>query len=332
MARPTKRDWGIWRLKARRFLVTLLLVGAWGSQAQARQVPAKALPAAAQAAGFTTKTLETTDFSAATVDMSKTLARGYHWYLWNFFGGSVVPADITFPGGGTISVGAGNGAIASGAIAPGRPGFVGRAFGGGGYFEAEFRFKLAVGDTGAGGWPSWWAMSAEHMWQLPGKDWPGQVPGYEHFIEIDAFEKFGVAPSSPDYLTTVHDWYGTFRGTCGKERVFCKASTRYKDNVVTLPKGANWNNWHRVGMLWIPASAKRHGQISFWLDGKRVGQIVRYDRYVDQVPPVTITDRWAFSFVDRQHLVLLFGSSAASPLQVRRVTVWQADATKNLTN
>lgn len=330
------------RFSSLRLAVTAGLLGLvaplGGAQPRAiAQDNAASVPDIARAAGFLQKTFETRQFSAATVDTASTQAKGYQWYFWNMFGHVATAANshMTLSGDGAVTLGGGpggNGAMMSGVPVKGGPGFVGRAFGGGGYFEAELRFD-PDGISGKQGWPAWWMMSAEHLWLLPTRTWPGEHdPTYEHFIEIDAFELIRPLWHPHAYMSSAHDWYGIFHKTCGMKKVFCAVDTPYHSNIVPEPDGQDWKQWHRMGMRWVPATATRRGEITYWLDGRQIGQTITFAQHRDGPPPVQPLGDQPFSWVDRQHLVLLFGSSADGPMTVRRVSVWQASAAGNLNN
>jgi len=291
-------------------------------------------PPAARAVGYTQRTFSTERFSAANVDVAKQLASGKQWYLWRLFGCDT-PADqvgLAFDGTAQVWGKCGpNGALMSAMAKPDAPGgWVGTMFGGGGYFEAEIAYDAAAVDVKQG-WPSWWAMSGEHLFAMrPGKSWARHAdPEYEHFIEVDMFEALRPRSFYPDsYAAAVHDWYGRWARTC--PRRYCVVDTPYGTNTATGPIGMKWNEWHRVGMRWIPATSARQGELTFYLDDAVVGPTVHYDRYADQPPPVPARGEWAFSVIDRQHLVLILGAGPNTPIRVRSVAVWQKSGTGNL--
>lgn len=316
------------------FAGAVALAAASSTPPNGRPVAATAPPPAARAAGFVTRTFATTRFSPANVDTGKRLDSGRQWYLWHLFGCDTKPDQVVLPGDGTAQVFGPcgpNGALMSAMAKPGAPGgWVGTMFGGGGYFEAEIAYDAGAVDL-ARGWLSWWAMSGEHLFQLrPQMLWAGHPdPFYEHFIEVDTFEALRPRALYPDsYAAAVHDWYGHYKQTCPMR--FCAVDTPFRGNTATGPPGTDWSAWHRVAVRWIPATAARQGELSFYLDDARVGPVVRYDRYTDQPPPVPRQGGWAFSIVDRQHLVLIFGAGPATPIRVRSVRVWQTDAKENL--
>ncbi|HZU63739.1 MAG TPA: hypothetical protein VFF98_08645, partial [Novosphingobium sp.] len=83
---------------------------------------------------------------------------------------------------------------------------------------------------------------------------------------------------------------------------------------------------------WVPASATRKGEITFWLDGQQVGPRVSYDPYVEVPPPAQPDAIQPFAWLDRHHLVLILGGAPDNPISVRHVVVWQKDASQNLRN
>ena len=156
--------------------------------------------------------------------------------------------------------------------------FIGTAFGGGGYFEATFKFDPQdVIRNDFNGWPSWWSMSIEHMANLDTRQWPGQQKGYEHFIEADFFEY-----DLKDYATrkklnyfggALHDWFGhpsePYKGVPLPHTVF----------VREVPINTDFTQYHRYGFLWVPATATRDGYAEHYFDGRRVGRRIAWKRY-----------------------------------------------------
>ena len=135
--------------------------------------------------------------------MAETYAPGFQWYQ-----GVIGKSNPTTSEGtvlstdGTMSLGspavAGGSAAITGAVyslthIAAAPYFVGTAFGCGAYVTAEIAFDPA-GMTPTTWWASWWAEAAEHVmdccsvYGMTGEQWPGQISGYGHFIELDMFE------------------------------------------------------------------------------------------------------------------------------------------------
>lgn len=317
----------------------LALIGGDAAVARPLAYGGAPIPAQASAVGYTTKTFETSAFNASTVDTTNSHASGYQWYFFNMFGctESLAVSGSSLNADGSLTTGSAgcyaNGALVSGNPIVTAPYYVGTAFGGGGYFEAEVSFCMTCVDS-AQGWPAWWAYSAEHMWQWNGDGsqfWPGQASGYEHAVEIDTFEALGSRmPPANQYTASLHDWYGVYGGTCPSSG-FCSVDTPYQANLVTAPVGTDWTLYHRIGMRWVPATSSTQGQVTFWLDDVQVGQTVTWNQYPGGASPPP-TGNWAYSWLDNQHLLLLFGGSAQAPLTVRRVTVWQASAAGNIHN
>lgn len=284
-------------------------------------------PKAAAEAGFTVNTFSTEVFAPQGVDQAASYAPGRQWYLWNFFGKLATPErNQLLPDGSDQNFGVSAGQIATAAQVS--DGFVGTAFGGGGYFEAEIAFDAAA-VVHANGWPAWWAMSLEHLIGR-GDQWAGQPGGYRHFIEVDAFEYDRPTDKPLQYGATLHDWYGLFGRSCpGPGATFCAADTSYRLSTKTAPAGTDWSKFHKVAFLWTPATMRRQGSITFYLDGRQMGDRVAYDRAEDQPPPPK-GKRWAFGVIDRQHLVLILGGSP-SGMRIRSVNAWQRSAAENLT-
>ena len=213
-------------------------------------------PPQAAAAGYDVHTFSST-FAKATVDLNDAKTSGFAWYLGQFFGDADTPAsDLTFNADGTLTLD-GAGTVDNAGIDTAAPstsnsaGWVGVAFGGGGYFEAVFAFDpkdtIAANDAG---WPSWWAMSIEHLASLPDEQWPGQATGYAHFIETDFFE-YDVWSFSPhnEYGGAMHDWWGLWQSTCASG--YCNVSnsggagTSFSNFQVETPSSTDFTQYRR---------------------------------------------------------------------------------------
>ena len=308
------------------------LVAAFALSSILTAAPAHAadpLPAPAAAAGYRMETLASNSFSPANVDMKTTYARGYQWYFLNFFGLTPLPATTTFNSDGSINVATtvtgwtqeGSNIGSAGAIS-GSPGFRGTAYGGGGYFEATFAFNNTAVNTSLG-WPSWWGYSLEQFtWNQGKAQWPGQRPGYQHYIEADFFEyDAGVVAG---YGGTLHDWYGV--NSSGNYQLPWSSAGR------NVPSNTNFNQYHRYGFLWKPATATAKGALSYYFDGVQVGPTTYYTKWTNQPPAPSAATPWTFGVIDHQHLVLILGTGPPVAMQVKSVHVWQASAANNLHN
>jgi hypothetical protein len=264
--------------------------------------------------------------------MGLTYGPGYQWYFANFFGQVPQSATTTLNNDGSATVadfGANeNTTLSSAAQISSAPYFRGTAFGGGGYFEATLAFNAATINTSTG-WPAWWSMALEHLVGLPGQQWTGQASGYTHYIEPDFMEKEDT--NSTDFGGAVHDWYGVYLTTCSGQ-VYCNYATPYNIANRVLPAATNFSQYHRYGLLWVPATATKSGSITYFFDGVQVGSTINYTQYTNQAPVPTATTPWTFGVIDKQHLVLILGTGASTPMQVQSVTVWQASTANNMYN
>ena len=293
------------------------------------------VPAQAQAAGFTQNTFSTRlKFNPGTVDSGLTYQPGYQWYVWNYFGNhpsfqtSGLNADQSLSVG-TLA-GSANGTLVSAAKLNYAPYFVGEAFGGGGYFEAEISFDPDAVDA-THGFPAWWMMALEHLANLPGQQWQGQPADYDHFMEVDTFE-FNRRPKIMDaYAGTLHDWFGLYKSTCPNG--FCKIDTPFATSTKHVPLATDWKSFtHRIGVLWVPATSSSDGSLTFYFDGQQEGDPVRYAKFTNQPPPLTAQTPWTFGVIDQQHMVLILGAGPSARMIVRSVNVWQASAAHNMKN
>ena len=220
--------------------------------------------------------------------------------------------------------------IATAAPAKDSAGWVGVAFGGGAYIEAQLRFDPAASrDAPQKGWPAFWGMAIEHLAALPGEQWPGQPQGYQRFNEVDIFEydltRFGLPEAG--YGSALHDWYGRYQHTCATG--YCHHSTAMPDVRMKPPPATDFNRFHKYGFLWIPATAHTPGRAQFFFDGKLIGKPASWDHLTDRIPELEMRSA-GFSVLDRNHLVLILGSGRAQPMTVRAVDVWQTSDAANL--
>lgn len=291
-------------------------------------------PSAVTAAGYTTETFATvSNFTPQTVDMNLTDAPGYQWYFFNFFGQAATSALTTLNADGSVTTAAftnnSNATMSSAAQISAAPYFRGTAFGGGGYFEATLSFDAAAVNTSTG-WPSWWTMSLEHLSGLSTQQWKGQASGYDHFIEPDIFEADLGSGYPNAYGGNVHDWYGAWNSKACPS--YCNVQLPFSTVVRTVPSTTNFSSYHRYGLLWIPATASKKGSLTYYFDGVQVGPSTTYSQFSTQKPVPSSSTPWTFGVVDQQHLVLILGAGASTPMQVQSVTVWQASTKSNMHN
>ena len=322
-------------------LATIAIMAALASPAAASPLTkhgGTVIPAAASAVGYTTNTFHTGSFSTSNIDMNNTYVTGFQWYLTNYFSFAVSPmpsSAAVINADGTVSVqydNAANVAIMTTGHIPVPPYFVGISFGCGAYITAEISFD-PKGVSTPKGWPSWWATSAEHFNNDVGAQWTGQAANYVHIAEIDFFEALrNLVPSSPQqYGHALHEFWGIYNNTCGLIG-FC-TSTPYLTDV-TVPHITDWKLWHRVAILWVPATVSTQGYITSYFDDIR-GITNRWDQFTAQLPPPGAggfpTQPWSFGIIDNLHFPLIFGSGN-TPINVRSVDVWQGPGACNLTN
>jgi hypothetical protein len=319
------------------FGVTLGLVGA----AAEAIAGADGIPPAAAVAGYTVNTFHST-FSNDVGNTSDGL--GFNWFLnkwWTW--PATRPESLTFtPGAGiTISDGGDTAGYTIGSAAskknPPRN-WVGKAFGGGAYFVAELKFDpIAVRQDGLIGYPAWWLEPIEHLANPSADQWAGQEAGYEHFTELDVFEynqwkKHG----SNSYSGAVHEWYGVYRKTCPPPNGFCKVSNTgnggsYNNFLIQLPQSTDLSQFHKLGLLWVPATANTQGYLQYYFDDTATSDKITWVQFADQAPPPGMTP-WTFGVTDRMHYVLILGTGNGLPMTVRSVDVWQGSSAHNLQN
>ena len=292
-------------------------------------------PLPAVLAGYNTETFATVaNFSSKNVDMGLTGAAGYQWYFFNFFGYKPSSALSTFNSDGSITVAQYSNSsvdtnIASATQISTAPYYRGTAFGGGAYFEASLAWdQTTVNDVGA--WPAWWTMSIEHLVGMTGQQWTGQTTGYDHFVEPDIMEADTLFQKN-SYGGDTHDWYGVWNTAACPN--YCNVDLSSTGVFIrSVPASTVFTQYHRYGLLWKPATATTKGSITYFFDGLQVGASTTYSQYTNQAPTPTTATPWTFGIIDKQHMVLILGTGASTPMKVQSVTVWQASAAANMHN
>lgn len=309
--------------------VLALLVACFATPARGIEA---AVPVPAKSAGYLLNTFSSTYFDAATVDQALSFSRGFKWYNSNIINGrqqrpehNVLNADGSIT---TFSLPLALGLVSAANVET-APRYVGQAFGGGGYFEAELRFDAEKVDLKDNVWPAFWTVSLESSASLPGQHWAGQPPNYNHTVELDIFEYlYGASKPRNVYGATGHEFFGIYGVTCPPNR--CKVHSRQNERIA--PIGTDWSRFHKFGMLWVPASESHKGKVEFYFDGALIGSTIHWDKYHDQAPPITPASTWNFGVVDTQHLILILSSGKSAPMTVRSVNVWQSTDQFNLRN
>jgi len=290
-------------------------------------------PAEVAEYGYSENTFSS-NFTAKTVDMNRTLNRGYKWYVANIFGKRANTADLKINSNGTVTLlgddtGA-TGALMSVANYPGTNDWVGTSFGGGAYIEAVFSYNPAqVEATHKHGWhayPAFWSLAMEGNIEGTAQ-WPGQAPGYQHSVEVDFFEADHVNdPTS--YGVGMHDWWGIPNKTCSSG--LCKISP-FPAGIKKPPAGTNFEEFHTYGFLWVPATATKDGFVDAFFDGQRLNYKVSWTKYTNQ-PPTPEGKSWAFGKTDQEHLFFILGTGTGETFTVKSVNVWQKNTAENMTN
>jgi hypothetical protein len=282
-------------------------------------------PAPAQGAGYCAQTFAISNFDKSTVDMGLTGAPGFQLYFYNWYQ-TAEPANVALHGDHAV-VGASSGGfgatLATAAKIAEAPFYRGRAFGGGGYFEATAAFTAAYDPAN----PTWeapfWTSALEALAPLPGYQWRGQVPGYGHFFEGDVIEYFQGRFSNPvdQYSATSHDWWDVGN-----------AHNDFDAHPIHATP-ASFSSFHRYGLLWKVATASSDGSACYYYD--RVQQAcTTWTKFVNdgaRGPPPT-GQPWEYGVIDNDHLLLVSGCANAHPCTISRIEAWQKDAAGNLQN
>jgi len=295
-------------------------------------------PAPASAQGYDTVTY-TSNFTSDTVDVNRTLDRGYKWYLSDLFNRVASASSVQLNADGSVSLlgdntGAGN-SLTSAAPYRGTNTFVGTSFGGGFYVEAVFSFNYAdVAKTHPAGThgfptPAFWSLPMESIGVSGSNQWPGQAAGYQHNVEYDFFEAdYWSKPTT--YGMGLHDWWGIPGKTCAPG--LCGVGFTNPSGSRVAPAGTDFSAYHTYGNLWVPATATTPGRVATYFDGQLIGSNARtWTQYTNQAPS-PVGQPWTFGRLDQQHMFFILGTGVGEPFNVKSVTVWQKDGSQNIVN
>jgi len=284
---------------------------------------APAAPSYVAAAGYHTNVFST---DCDGWDVSPDGSGGHDWYLTQFFGSPTTPGSCVSVDGGVLTIdadqsgcgGNANGNLATAGPASNAQGYVGNAWGGGAYFEAQLAFDPTLTSSG---WPSFWAMAIEHLAGRGADQWPGQASGYAHFIETDFFE-FDTTWAPDQYGGAMHDWFGQYTSGGYTNDSNDGSGSNFDDFVIGVPSSTDFTQFHRYGFLWIPSVGGNPGSAQYYFDGTATTDLVTWNGPPPATPPPSGSD--VFSILDQDHLAVLLGTGPGWPMQVRSVDVWQA--------
>ena len=293
-------------------------------------------PAPASANGYDTITYSS-NFTATTVDMNRTLKRGYKWYLLDLYNRQASASGVQLNADGSVSL-LGDKTLAAGELATMAPyrgtnSFVGTTFGGGFYMEAVFNFNYAqVYATHTPGLhlttPAFWSLPLEANVFPGANQWPGQAVGYQHNVEFDFFEAdYWGKPTA--YGMGLHDWWGIPKVTCPTG--LCGLAFQNPTGERDVSATTDFTKYHTYGSLWVPATATTPGRVDGYFDGVLIGHERTWTQYTNQAP-TPVGQPWAFGRLDQQHMFFILGTGVGQPFNVKSVTVWQKDGSHNLVN
>lgn len=305
------------------------------------------VPAIAAAVGFNTQTYGPS-FTLGTPAASG----GANIFPFDFFGESWVDiyAGMTVNADGSISM---NGAsqnygdgLCTAMVGPNgatsRTNIEGKAFGGGGYFEAIMAFD---------GPASFWANDIENMnggsLGLGSVQWPGGPTGESSWFEADIMEM----DAKNRYGWSMHNWNAAPGATQPSDvaPVWGGPIGTFDGTNWSPPAGVDYTKPNSYGFLWVPATSTTPGYVKFFFNRVQVGITCNWNLYNPALPPppvagaVTITGESfgaptgftapnsAWSMMDSRHLAFIFGGSVGSTVTVYSMTAWQASDANNIT-
>jgi hypothetical protein len=314
----------------KKLLLSLLCLLPLSASATDIRAGGSRVPVAAQQAGYLTNTYSVSSFSEAIVDQAQAYAPGYKLYYWNTYGNAdpAMAVGTIFNSDGSMSVKDNSAAtvLRSAGRTTAPPNYiVGKAFGGGGYFEAELKLDYTI--IASTNQPAFWLMTVEHLSNDYNSHWPGQAAAYQHYLEVDILERRNDVGEV--YMGNMHDWYGDYYNpvpaSCG---TYCNHQPSYSEYTIKVEKAVDWTLYHRYAVNWIPATDTTDGRYDYYFDDvlKRTTTFSKFDP--NSVPPASPNDVWpqAYGIGDYQHQTIIFGG-----VTVKSVNVWQKDDTHNIT-
>ncbi len=279
------------------------------------------------------------DFTSInTIDMTDTRAPGFKWYRNQWWGNGVTNTDSISISDSVLKLGGGTGRgrLQSG-IANGTS-YVGNAWRNGGYFEVRLRFDPQQVGSLSGNFGIY-LFSVEHIYDdaaVGDAHWPGQAPGYGHFIELDIFELAGVSfdktyNGKTTFQGTIHDWSGTYDVHKGWQNNIVNSNSLQKVGAV------DWSQYHTYGVLWVPQNGSDPGFCQWFFDDVPLNATHwrgpvgspplpgRGSAYAGLTVDQSTSDRAdrVFSVVDRQSLVMQLDGNSDLPMDIDWVRVWQ---------
>ena len=285
--------------------------------------------------------------SRGTIDVGATDAPGYQWYPRKWFSGRATRPENISVANSVLTLGGRGGedglATLSTAIAVNTgPLARGTVFGGGGYFEARIAFDYSRRPSAAHANPAFWSMAIEHVASQYAStfytQWPGQPPGYAHYIELDFMEHFD--DPRPSYVCSIHDWSGTHTGPPD----FWDHDITNANNIVNVG-AVDWNQFHTYSCYWVPQKGATPGHAQWFFDGLAGPTTNIYWRGPVGNPPLpgqaaapgtparayftpdtpAEADR-TYAILDQQHLALTLTTDSTFPMRVDWVRVWGSQA------
>lgn len=274
-------------------------------------------PWAASAAGYVSMQMSDT-FQGNTIDLLRTGAAGFNWYLPGGYPNAVQNVWASFTNITSADVSVSNGIFT---IKDGRSGFgadvstcwpnggsyVGTQFTNGFYAEATIAFNPALASSGYGQWPAFWLLSSNFL-----------ISGANTGVEMDVMECLVASGSCTTNTVTgtLHDWSW--------------ASPQSPTSNVVLYGTAQPASgiYHRYGVQWIP-QAKNGGVNGSWKlskDGVAYGTVT-YSSTAGSAPPAGPSNpSGVFSDADSLSFCMFLGAGPAPantfPMSIINVQVW----------
>ncbi len=261
---------------------------------------------------------------------------GVNWFLYNFLNAVPNAGQAVQNSDGSVTLGlVADGSGYGGGICTARQVssqvWAGTAFRGPMYLEIIARWTPTLGSASLP-FPALWSDDILFLNQTA-TVWPGQAAGYFHHIEPDWIQWPHNALHLIEHLG-LGDWYGPSTASVGAPQV-----TGVVNSEVQLAQSFSFSDFHKYAAYVNPASPGKTGSILKYIDDVLVSYAVGTPDpvswpYWDTVRPPSpppVYNVSCGSWIDQTNLAMIAGTDVTCPMVLKSWSIWQPDASLNIT-